>query len=300
MRPSKGERAVQVLMALLKSSCYVALFLGMQVAVMLPLAVAAGIQEAIGGQGDGDQLYQLLMDDTMTFSLISGVLTLLVILIFYYVRRKFPSEALWLRRVPAPTLWEGAALAPGLYLVVTVVLFVLPDAWTESYNEASAGLGTGGVLGVLAVVLVAPIVEEFIFRGLIMTRLSRAMPGWLAILLSAAVFGACHGHPVWFAYAFLLGVAFGLMDWKAGSIWPSILGHVTFNAIGQIFTLLPETESGIVEIVAVLILLLAAIVAPIVDRRAVVALFRRVPKHGLPMRELPMAPGIYEFDPWDE
>lgn len=299
MKPSKGERAVQVLLAVLKSFCYLALFLGMQVAVMLPVAIAAGVQVALGeGAVDENLLYELLESNTMTFSLISGVLTLMVILIFYRIRRKRPSEALWLRRVPAPELFAGAALAPGLYLVVSLVLSVLPEAWLESYNEASAGLDTGGLLGVLAVAVVAPVVEEFVFRGLIMTRLSKAMPGWLAILLSAAVFGLCHGHPVWFCYAFALGVVFGLIDWKAGSIWPSILGHVTFNAIGQMFLLLPETESEAWEGVVLVVLLVVAVIAPVVDA---VFLFLSSPKqNSLPVQNLPISPGVYEFDPWYE
>ena len=299
MKPGRGERIVQLLLALLKCSCYLALFLGMQVVVMLPVGIAAGIREALEPESfDADMIYELLEGNLVTFSIISGVLTLLVVLMFYGIRRKKLSEALWLRRVSASALWEGAALAPGLYLVVTAALAALPEKWIESYNEASAGLDTGGALGVLAVMLVAPVVEEFIFRGLIMTRLSRAMPGWLSVLLSAAIFGICHGHPVWFAYAFLLGVVFGLMDWRAGSIWPSVLGHITFNAIGQLITLLPETESGAGEGVVLLILLIAAVIAPILDRKAIAALFRRRQREDLVLA-LPMAPGVYDFDPWD-
>lgn len=299
MTQGKGERVAQVLLALMKSLCYLGLFLGMQVAVMLPVAIAAGIQAALGnGAVDENTITALIVDNTMAFSLIAGVLTLMVILIFYRIRKKRPSEALWLRRVPAPTLWEGVALAPGLYLVVTLALASLPESWTESYMEASAGLDGGGLVGVLAIVLVAPVVEEFVFRGLIMTRLSCAMPGWLSILLSAAIFGVCHGHPVWFAYAFLLGAVFGLMDWRAGSILPSLLGHMAFNGIGQIFTLLPETESGVAEGIVLLVLLAAAIVAPILDRRAIAALFRRRSK--VQNGEAPSTPGVYNHNPWEE
>ena len=175
----------------------------------------------------------------------SGLLTIAAVLLFYLIRRKKLEESLWLRRVEGPGLLAGAALAPALYLGITLAMMALPEAWMDSYAEASAGVGDGGVGGVIAVVLVAPVVEEFIFRGLMMTRLARAMPGWLAAALSAAVFGACHGHPVWFAYAFALGVVFGLMDLRLGSIWPSILAHLVFNAIGQVFSLLPE-DDGVV------------------------------------------------------
>ena len=297
MRDDKIQRAMPVLSALGKSVCYLALFLGMQVAVMLPPSVLMGIQAALGGNTDA--LYDELLANSMTYSMISGLLTLVVILAVYRFRRKPMGEALWLRRVDGPTLWTGASLAPALYLIVGTVLMLLPEAWTESYNEASAGIDTGTLTGVLAVAVVAPVVEELIFRGLVLNRLSRAMPGWLAVALSAAVFGACHGHPVWFGYAFVLGAVFGFVALRTGSILPTILGHLVFNGIGQIFSVIPETEEGTELLIAIGMLLLAAILLPILDRKGVGALFKPAPK-AAPAEELPTAPGTYEFDPWDE
>ena len=228
-----GSRAVQVLIALGKSVCYLALFLGMQVLVVLPVAVAAGVQSALGNWETAEQLYSVLYESATALTAVSGLFTIAAVLLFYLIRREKLEESLWLRRVEGPGLLAGAALAPALYLGITVAMMALPEAWMDSYAEASASVGDGGVGGVIAVVLVAPVVEEFIFRGLIMTRLARAMPGRLAAALSAAVFGACHGHPVWFAYAFALGVVFGLMDLRLGSIWPSILAHMVFGPVAN-------------------------------------------------------------------
>lgn len=287
----------QLLLALLKALCYLTLFLGAQVLVMLPVAIASVIRSAIEGtMVDQETLTQLLIEQSMAFSLIANMLTLFVVMAFYLIRRKRFSEALWLRRVDGPTLWVGASLAPALYLAVSMVLLVLPQSWMESYNEASSGITSGGVVGVLAVVAAAPIVEEVIFRGLIMTRLSRAMPGWLAVVLSAAIFGACHGDPVWFGYTFPLGVIFGFIDLRAGSIWPSVLGHVAFNAIGQVLDVLPDSDEAVLGFF--LALLVSAILFPILDRRGIKALFRRKPK-AAPGQALPTVPGVYEFDPWE-
>lgn len=298
MREKAGNRAAQVVIALAKTLCCLALFLGMQVLVMLPLILASAIQAAVDGTVEENALYELLAADSVAYSLISGLITLAVVLAFYLIRRKKLSEALWLRRVDGPTLWTGAALAPGLYLIVTLVLATLPDAWTESYNEAASGIETGSLAGVVAIALIAPAVEEVIFRGLIMTRLGQAMPGWLAVVLSAAVFGACHGHPVWFGYAFVLGLVFGFIDLRAGSILPSILGHVAFNVIGQIFTFIPETEEGTEVVVAMGVLLVVGIVAPLLNRKAIAALFRPAPAP-LAAQEQPTAPKSYDYDPWD-
>ena len=179
---------------------------------------------------------------------------------------------------------------------------LLPKAWTESYNEASAGIDSGTLTGVLAVAVVAPVVEELIFRGLMLNRLRMVMPGWVAVLLSSAVFGACHGNPVWFGYAFALGAFFGFLDLRANSVLPSILGHLAFNAISQILSFVPETEDGSEAGLAVKILLLAAVAAPALNWRAITALFRRRPRRAaLPApRVLPTQPGTYDYDPWDE
>lgn len=303
MNQRKPDRVGQVFAALGKSVCYVGLFLGMQLAVMMPMMVSI-IREELTGEliADEDAVMALLTTDAIIYSLISGLLTLTVVLAFYLIRRKKLSEALWLRPVPAPTLFTGVSLVPALYLIVVTVLALLPESWTENYSDAASSIDTGTFLGVVAVAIVAPIVEEFIFRGLIMTRLSRVMSGWLAIVLSAAVFGLCHGELVWFCYAFMLGAVFAWIDLRASSIWPSILGHIAFNAIGQVLSFVPETEDGPETAVAMGVLLLAAIALPIVNRRGIAALFRPVPgeEPAAELWELPTEPGNYEYDPWDE
>lgn len=299
MKPSAGERAAQVLLALLKSLCFLALFLGTQVLVMAPVMVATVLQMTLEGKPvDGSLPFQAVVEHSMTFSLIANMLTLFIVMLFYLIRRKRFSEALWLRRVDGPTLWSGVCLVPALFLAVNLVLASLPEEWLESYSDASAGITSGGVLSFIAVVAAAPLVEEVIFRGLIMTRLNQAMPGWLAMFLSAAIFGACHGHPVWSGYAFVLGSIFGYMDLRAGSIWPSVLAHMAFNSISQILDLVPESESGTEYLIAMGVLLLLAIVLPILDRKGIKKLFWREPKPPA-VQAMPMVPGIYEFDPWE-
>lgn len=302
MKGQSAGRALPVLAALGKSVCYLLLFVGMQTLVMLPATIYLGVAEALGG--DVEALYDQIMADAVTYTMISGLLTTAVVIAVYRFRRKPMAEALWLRGVDRPTLLTGAALAPALYLIVSTALALLPEAWLESYIEASAGIDTGTLTGVLAVAVVAPVVEELIFRGLMLNRLSRVMPGWLAAVLSSAAFGVCHGHPVWFAYAFALGAFFAFLDLRAQSILPSILGHVAFNAISQILSFVPETESGVEQTLAMGILLLVAIAAPILNRKGVAALFRRGPRQAaLPApdwEQLPTQPGTYDYDPWDE
>lgn len=271
-------RPPSVLVALGKTAAYLALFLGSQILVttIWTAAVTADMALSAGPEGpDLEAVYQRVLDATAALTLVSGLLTLAVVLLVYLIRRKPLGEALWLRPAPAPVLLSGAAAAPALYVVIALFLAVLPEAWTADYSQASAALDDVGLVAVLSTVLVAPVAEEVVFRGLIMTRLGRALPGWAAVVLSAAIFGACHGEFLWFCYAFLLGLVFGFLDLRAGSVLPSILGHIAFNGVGQVFTTLNALfPQGSWEAVAVTVLMAAGLLFLLLDRRAVLGAFR--------------------------
>lgn len=243
MNGQNSSRLTQVLAAVGKSAAYLVLFLGSQTLVSSAYVFAAAVVLTGGGQ-DMDSILDYVYGKTSEITLISGLLTLAVLAVFYLVRRKKLSQALTIHRVPAEKLLSAVGLAPALYLAVIVVLSLLPEAWLTGYEEASASLNDTGLVAFVSTVVVAPLAEEIVFRGLIQNRLSRAMPGWLAVVLTAAVFGLCHGEPVWMAYAFALGAAFGVVAWRCGSILPTIVMHVIFNGIGQIGTMLPDTEDA--------------------------------------------------------
>jgi membrane protease YdiL (CAAX protease family) len=84
-----------------------------------------------------------------------------------------------------------------------------------------------------------------VFRGLILSRLHRALPGWLSVVLTALLFAVCHVQIAWMLYAFVLGLFFGFISLKAKSIWPSLCAHLLFNCIGQLSVYVPETDAAV-------------------------------------------------------
>ena len=226
-----------------RAVCYLFLFLLCQALVSTVFTLAAQIYIMLNPDQAID-IMELVLACTDQISIISGVATLVILMAFFLLRRKNPFRESGFHFTPGRFVVTAIAVTPLLYAVVSFVLGLLPEAWLESYAEASASLNQTGLLITIATVVVAPIVEEVTFRGLIQTRLNRIFPGWLAVLLSSLLFGICHAHPVWIAYAFVLGVIFGFMDLRARSIWPSLAAHVIFNGIGQIAVYLPQTESA--------------------------------------------------------
>lgn len=272
MNETNSSRAVQILTALGKAVAYLALFLGSQTLVALCFSISAALTVILEtGTMDLLQMVELLTSYALPMTLISNLITLAFLLLFFLIRRKHPLQEFQLRPVSALAAAGAVSAAPLLYAVVTLVLALLPAAWMADYAQASVALSNTGLLPFLSVALVAPVTEEVVFRGLIQSRLARALPGWPAVALSALLFALCHGQPVWMGYAFVLGLVLGLMAWRTGSILPSVLTHIVFNAIGQILTLPQLAQANGLTVLAVLVLVGAA--ACLLTRKGLIQLF---------------------------
>jgi membrane protease YdiL (CAAX protease family) len=90
-------------------------------------------------------------------------------------------------------------------------------------------------LGAFCIALLAPWVEELLFRGAILPRL-RAYSGSRSrgIVLSALFFGLIHINPAQVPFAFLVGLAFGWVTVCTRSLLPALIGHALNNSLGVV------------------------------------------------------------------
>ena len=93
----------------------------------------------------------------------------------------------------------------------------------------NSDLGVWG--GILRIVIIAPIVEEVIFRGIIMSGFSRNYHPAFAIFFSALLFALFHLNPWQFAATFALGLILGYIRIRTGSVIACIAGHVIHNGL---------------------------------------------------------------------
>ena len=106
----------------------------------------------------------------------------------------------------------------------------LPDLMEESFLDMSHN-----VWGILSMAVAAPVVEECLFRGAIEGHLLRTWKRpWLAIAVSALVFGLVHMNPVQMVAAFLAGLVLGWLYYRTGSVLPSIVGHILNNSVAVV------------------------------------------------------------------
>ncbi len=86
-----------------------------------------------------------------------------------------------------------------------------------------------------SVVIVGPIVEEILFRGLIYGALEKRLRVFGAIVISSFLFALVHLQVVYFIPIFCLGLVLGWARWKANSLGLPILIHVLNNGVALLF-----------------------------------------------------------------
>lgn len=122
---------------------------------------------------------------------------------------------------------------------------------------------------IIAVVIIAPIGEEIIFRGMITKLLLEEYRPTKAILISALIFGIIHFNPAQIPGAIIAGILLGWLYYKTRSVIPGIILHFINNAasvVGVIY--LGEDWELNNNVLALSLLAISLIALPLVFKRA--------------------------------
>jgi membrane protease YdiL (CAAX protease family) len=136
-----------------------------------------------------------------------------------------------------PFRWRWVGIAFGFIIGVLILSVLLepllhggreqglsPDEWQPEHARAFL---LNGVL----VSTVVPFAEELFFRGL-GVRALQFFGGMSAVVITGLVFGFSHGVLGALPPLVLFGIALGWVRLRSGSVWPGVLAHGFFNAVG--------------------------------------------------------------------
>jgi membrane protease YdiL (CAAX protease family) len=160
-------------------------------------------------------------------------------------------DALGLAR-ELPASWIGiAALAAVAVraLAVAYAAVMLSVGWRlQGWNTDPTRYFPRTLLGslvlVFVVVVAAPVAEEIVFRGVLLTSLVPHVGEFWAIAITSAIFAALHLNLFSFLPIFAVAWVLSKLYLRPGSLWASIAGHATFNALGIVFVLLLRWKAG--------------------------------------------------------
>jgi membrane protease YdiL (CAAX protease family) len=124
-----------------------------------------------------------------------------------------------------------AMTIPALVLLTTTLgaflvhLFPLSASETAMFEEMSSG-SFGAIIGAC---VLAPVLEEMLFRGVILRSFLNQYSRWVAIVGSAALFGLAHMNIYQFAVGMILGIIAGWLYERTRSLLPCIALHAAYN-----------------------------------------------------------------------
>lgn len=93
-------------------------------------------------------------------------------------------------------------------------------------------LANAAWVNILVMVLLAPVLEELLFRKMLIDRTIKYGEG-ISVLISALFFGLFHGNLNQFAYAFVIGGVFAFVYVKTGNVKYTIYMHMLVNFLGS-------------------------------------------------------------------
>ena len=125
---------------------------------------------------------------------------------------------------------------------VTALLPKMPQWLEDVMNQMMEGSPVWATL--LAVSVFAPLFEEWLCRGLVLRGLLRKMSPTGAICISAAFFAVLHMNPWQAIPAFALGLLFGLVYYKTGSLKLTMLMHCANNTLAVIISKIPAFKDA--------------------------------------------------------
>jgi uncharacterized protein len=213
----------------------IAIFIVYSIAQALVVLVFFGIRIV---SNPGSNLKELLTGLT-TNGLMISIATILgavvgvgFIILFIRVRGAEIAEYLGLRPINWKTFFTVLGIGVGLLVLSSVIGQYFSDAENTGFTMDAYTSSVWPPLLGIAVVVFAPAFEEGLFRGFLLVGLARTRIGAVgAILITAVGWAALHiQYNVYGMLSILvLGIAFGIVRLKTGSLWSTLILHAFWN-----------------------------------------------------------------------
>ena len=165
-------------------------------------------------------------------------------LYFLTIKQRPILESLRIKMVPLETIQYSFIFSTGVLIIIDTIdriihqIIPIPDYIIDLSGIMQPDSMLGYVFLFLAVVIVAPIGEEVVFRGFLQKFLEEYWKDITrAVLVTSLFFAMIHFNPFWTIQIYILGVLLGFLSWKTKSVIPSIMLHSINNGLAYILSI---------------------------------------------------------------
>lgn len=219
----------------IKGIAFTLLYIGIYYIVSFVLYNILFLWARMGGTSFSE-IEEIVLNNSYAVTAAVGVVCLII---YYFIGklRKQPVERVVMRKnVPTIIYAMAVTLAIGCRFLVSVYYsfaqkITVLEKSIQKAAEINPEITTIAQLftALFCIAVLAPFFEEIMFRGLVMTELLKIMRPWAAIGLQAIIFGAIHGVLFQSVFAFVIGIALGILYHRSQNILVAIICHSAFN-----------------------------------------------------------------------
>ena len=227
---------------------YLIIFIVVQIIMMYG---GAGIWAGIKGEGYQATLQAASTGGNAILTALVSVFSSVITLVIFLKTKWTPLTRGYLLSKPWGTLLWVALFSLGTIIPLSFLYEQLGIEMDENTQQIITSM-MKEPWGYVAVGILAPLAEEVVFRGAILRTLLGIMSKknhWVAILISAAIFGVVHANLAQFVNALLMGLLLGWMYYRTGSLVPGILLHWINNTMAYVLTnIMPQSDGKLIDL----------------------------------------------------
>jgi membrane protease YdiL (CAAX protease family) len=204
--------------------------------VLITLVALPLLPSALAGLAMPESLGQGLQVLLLYLGLMSAPLLLLALMLRGRPHRPAGGWLQWCWRPPASALAQAAGTVLMVMPAVAVTGWLIHRFWEDPGGSnplleqvLTSNDGAAVACFALTAVVLAPLFEETLFRGVLLPVLGERTGAWGAVVISAAVFALAHLSLSELAPLFVLGVGLGWLRWRSGRLACCSLMHALWN-----------------------------------------------------------------------
>ena len=227
---------------------YLIIFIVVQIIMMY---AGAGIWAGIKGEGYQATLQAASTGGNAILTALVSVFSSVITLVIFLKTKWTPLTRGYLLSKPWGTLLWVALFSLGTIIPLSFLYEQLGIEMDENTQQIFSSL-MKEPWGYVAVGILAPLAEEVVFRGAILRTLLGIMSKknhWVAIMISAAIFGVVHANLAQFINALLMGLLLGWMYYRTQSLVPGILLHWVNNTMAYVLAnIMPQSDGKLIDL----------------------------------------------------
>ena len=225
---------------------YLIIFIVVQIIVMY---AGVGIWAGIKGEGYQATLLAISSGSNPILTALTSAFSNVITLVIFLKTKWTPLTRDYLLSKPWATLLWVALFALGTIIPLEFIYEQIGIEMDENTEQIFASL-MKEPWGYVAIGILAPFAEEVVFRGAVLRTLLGLMSNhWVAIMISAAIFGLVHANVAQFVNALLLGLLLGWMYYRTKSLVPGILLHWVNNTMAYVLSnIMPQSDGKLIDL----------------------------------------------------